>query len=132
MVLVDRQGNPLTVTVHRSSQQEKSLVEPLLDSINPDFIPKRLGADGNFSSDPLNKRLYFQRGIRLVAPDKVHYTKPLADKRRLRINRHRWRVERANAWIRCKRHLRLRYERKVENFTAFVLLACITTYLRYF
>ena len=44
-----------------------------------------------------------------------------------RLGRHRWKVERALAWLSCYRRLAVRWDRASERFFAFVLLACALT-----
>lgn len=46
------------------------------------------------------------------------------DGRKLQRNRHRWIVERTNAWLQNFRRLTVRYERSAMNFTALIHLAC--------
>jgi hypothetical protein len=41
-----------------------------------------------------------------------------------RLGRHRWTIERTEAWLGGWRRLRIRYERSSERFDALVLLAC--------
>jgi transposase len=41
-----------------------------------------------------------------------------------RLGRHRWKVERALSWLSCYRRLTVRWDRGLERFFAFVLLAC--------
>ena len=48
----------------------------------------------------------------------------------LRRYRRRWHVERLFAWLLRFRKLTTRYERKAENFLAFLQLGCIILLLR--
>ena len=41
-----------------------------------------------------------------------------------RLGRHRWKVERSLAWLLANRRLTVRYERRADILTAFLLLAC--------
>ncbi|KUN38756.1 hypothetical protein AQJ27_43520 [Streptomyces olivochromogenes] len=45
-------------------------------------------------------------------------------RRRGRLGRHRWTVERTMAWLAGCGRLHRRYERKAENFLAFTSIAC--------
>jgi transposase len=41
-----------------------------------------------------------------------------------RLGRHRWKVERALAWLLANRRLTVRYERRADLLTAFLHLGC--------
>jgi transposase len=41
-------------------------------------------------------------------------------------------VERTNSWLKQYKRLSVRYECKIENFTAFLWLACMHLYLGHF
>jgi transposase len=41
-----------------------------------------------------------------------------------RLGRHRWKVERSLVWLLANRRLTVRYERRADVLTAFLLLAC--------
>jgi transposase len=59
---------------------------------------------------------------------------PLLPKRRRKLQRfrHRWIVERTNAWLLSLRRLVTRYERRAEIYLAFVHVACLLITLRRF
>jgi transposase len=42
----------------------------------------------------------------------------------LRRDKHRWIIERTNAWLQDFRRLAVRYERSAKSFTALAHLAC--------
>ena len=50
--------------------------------------------------------------------------------RKLRRYKHRWIVERTNAWLQNFRRWVVRYERAAKNFTALMHLACALTTLK--
>ncbi|HYY72200.1 MAG TPA: transposase, partial [Candidatus Bathyarchaeia archaeon] len=58
--------------------------------------------------------------------------KKTQDGRALRRYKKRWKVERLFAWLQNYRRLVTRYEYKVENFLAFIHLACILLLLKHF
>lgn len=92
--------------------------------------PERLIGDKAYDSDPLDKRLS-QQGVMLIAPHKVNRKKPKTqDGRSLRRYRRRWKVERLFAWLQNYRRVLVRYERFLENYLAFVYLACIVIFLK--
>lgn len=95
-----------------------------------DEQPERLIGDRAYDSDPLDKKLA-ERGIRLIAPHKRNRKKPKTqDGRALRRYRRRWKVERLFAWLQNYRRILVRYDRFLENYLAFVHLACIVIFVR--
>jgi len=88
-------------------------------------------ADKGYDSDPLDRRLLKQRGIDLIAPDRVNKRRKLQDLRKLRRYKRRWKVERFFAWLQNSRRLVTRYERHARNYLGMVLLACVLLLLRH-
>jgi len=70
------------------------------------------------------------RGIDLIAPELRCRRNRVQDGRKLRRYRRRWKMERAFAWLGNFRRLVVRYERKLQIYTAFFHLACIVIVLR--
>ena len=92
--------------------------------------PERLVADKGYDSNAIRESLS-RRGIEPIIPARCNNRKAThQDGRRLRRYRHRWIVERTNAWIQNFRRLVVRYERSVDNFTALVHMACALICLR--
>ncbi len=95
-----------------------------------DENPERLIGDRAYDSDPLDETLA-QRDILLIAPHKSNRKKPKnQDGRELRRYRRRWKVERLFAWLQNYRRILVRYERFLENYLAFIHLACIVIFVR--
>jgi transposase len=92
--------------------------------------PERLIGDRAYDSDPLDERLA-EQGVQLIAPHKRNRKKPnTQDRRVLRRYRKRWKVERLFAWLQNNRRVLVRYDRFLENYLAFVHLACILIFLK--
>ena len=92
--------------------------------------PERLIGDRAYDSDPLDEILA-EQGIRLIAPHKRNRKKPKTqDGRALRRYRRRWKVERLFAWLQNYRRILVRYDRFLENYLAFVHLACIIIFIK--
>jgi len=105
-------------------------VEETLDKRLVDERPERLIGDRAYDSDPLDEKLA-ERGISLIAPHKSNRKKPKTqDGRALRRYRKRWKVERLFAWLQNYRRILVRFDRFLENYLAFVHLACIIIFLR--
>jgi len=101
-----------------------------LDDRFVDENPERLIGDRAYDSDPLDQKLA-EQGILLIAPHKSNRKKPKTqDGRVLRRYRRRWKVERLFAWLQNYRRILVRYDRFLENYLAFVHLACIVIFIR--
>lgn len=132
MVLVERQGIPLGITVTSASPAEVSLVDATLSTRVTPYRrnPKQLVGDRGYDSDPLRARLAARR-IVLTSPYRANrVTRPYEDGRRLRTYRHRWVVERTISWFGAFRRLLIRHERSTRMFLAFFQLAAALIALR--
>lgn len=132
MVLVERQGIPLGITITAASPLEVTLVDATLKTrVTPHRRnPTHLIADRAYDSDPLRERLA-GRGITLTSPyRRNNLRRRYEDGRRLRAYRHRWIVERTIAWFGAFRRLLVRYERSTRMFLAFFQLAAALIALR--
>jgi transposase len=101
------------------------LLEATLDQTYRAERIGRLIYDRAADSDPLRRRLA-ERGIDLIAPHKRGRRRPpIQDGRKLRRYRRRWKMERTFAWLSNFRRLVVRYEHKLQLYSAFFHLACI-------
>lgn len=139
MVLVDGQGIPLGVHLSPANFAESHLAEATLATVavpragrgRPRQKPARIIADRGYDSRQLWLRLQ-RRGIQLIAPHVSTRKHRYQDGRSLRRYKRRWIVERTNAWLHAFRRLVTRYENKLENYSAFVHVACMLIALRQF
>ncbi len=121
---MDRCGTPLAVRITAANVNEVTLLEAMVNAM------------------PAIKQ---QEGYRCKRPDKLHADKAY-DARHCRqflrrrhiipriarrgidssehLGRHRWVVERTNAWLNQFRRLVVRYERRKDIHVAFTTLAC--------
>ncbi len=130
MAVADGAGFPVALSVGSASPHEVRLVEETLEKRLVDDTPERLIGDRAYDSDPLDEKLA-EQGIRLIAPHKSNRKKPKTqDGRELRRYRKRWKVERLFAWLQNYRRILVRYDRFLENYLAFVHLACIVIFIR--
>ncbi len=138
MVLVDGQGLPLGVRLESASPGEATLAEATLAEVRvprpkgrPRQKPERVIADRAYDSDPLRERLK-KRGIELIAPyRKNNKARRYEDGRKLRRYKHRWIVERTNAWLGQFRRLLVRHEHLLSTYQAFFYIACFWITLRH-
>ena len=131
MAITDGAGLPLAVTVASANPSELTLVEDTLKARFLHRLPTRLIGDRGYDSDALDARLA-KRGIEFIAPHRSTRKNKTQDGRQLRRYCRRWKIERLFAWLHNFRRLVTRYERHVENFLAFVQLACIVILSRQF
>jgi transposase len=132
MAVADRDGLPLAIHIESASPNEVTLVEATLASRFILAKPKRLIGDGAYDSDPLDRQLR-SRGIEMIAPHRRNRSKPATqDGRPLRRYRHRWKIERLNAWLQNFRRVSVRYEHIAENYLGLLHLACIMILLKAF
>ena len=125
LVVVDGQGVPLGKHLASASPHESTLIEATLDHSFAPHRVQRLIYDRAADSEALRQRLA-DRGIDLIAPHRRNRRKkPTQDGRKLRRYRRRWIVERTFAWLGNFRRLVVRYEHKLQIYSAFFHLACI-------
>lgn len=130
MALADRSGLPVAVGVHSASPHEVRLVEGLLDTCWTQAQPRRLIGDRAYDSDRLDEKLWRERGIELIAPNRRNRTKS-QDRRPLRRYRRRWKIERLFAWLQNSRRVVVRYELHEQNFLGMIHLACVLILLKH-
>jgi transposase len=127
MVLGDGAGTPLGIYLEAASPAEVRLIEPTLAQFDEHGLtqqPKRLIADRAYDSNGA-RELLVERGIEPIIPARRNNRRAThQDGRKLRRYRHRWIIERTNAWLQNFRRLVVRYERSQVVFNALVHLAC--------
>jgi len=130
MAVADGAGFPVALSVGSASPHEVRLVEETLEQRLVKEKPERLIGDRAYDSDPLDEKLA-EAGVLLIAPHKRNRKKPKTqDGRVLRRYRRRWKVERLFAWLQNYRRILVRYDRFLENYLAFVHLACVVIFIR--
>ena len=128
---MDNNRTPLGVVISPANEHEVRHVERLLDA-SVVQLPEatRLLYDAAADSDPLRIRLQ-ARGVDLICPHRKNRVKPkLQDGRKLRRKRHRWRIERTNAWLQSYGRIANRKDRLAILFLGWVQLACLFTILK--
>ena len=90
-----------------------------------DELPERLVGDKAYDSDALDEQLR-EIGVEMIVPHKKNRRpeNKTQDGRPLRRYRRRWKVERLFAWLHNFRRLVVRWEKYIENYQAFLQLAC--------
>ena len=132
-IVVDASGLPLGMATAPADVSEQALLMPALDDIPlevPDGTP--VVADKGHDSDALRDELEAE-GFRPIIPHRKNRVRPSRnDGRRLQRYRHRWRVERTNAWLHCYRGLAVRWSNYVFMYIGLVYLSFIHIALQRF
>jgi len=133
MVLMDGDRIPLGVLITAANESEVNHVERLLEAaVVP--LPERIRLlyDGATDNDPLRERLAKQR-VELVCRHRGNRVKPpTQDGRILRRIKHRWKIERTNAWLQCYGRIAIRKDRFGSMFLGWVQLGCLFVILKRF
>jgi len=109
-IVIDGKGLPLGMATAAANVSEQELLLPALEDVPVEVLAGTpVVADKGHDSDPLRDELE-AAGYTPVIPHRKNRVKPSRnDGRRLRRYRHRWLVERTNAWIHCYRALAVRW-----------------------
>jgi transposase len=132
-VVTDASGLPLGMATAAADVAETELLRPALDDV-PVAIPPGtpLIMDRGYDSDPLRDELK-DAGYEPIIPHRRNRVKPSRnDGRRLRRYRHRWKIERTNAWLHCYRGLAVRWSRYSFMYDGMVYIAFIHMALQRF
>jgi transposase len=144
---VDAAGLPLAIRLAAGNENERRHLLPLVDAlIDRDLTPGQLWADRGYASQALEQALR-ERAIEPRISQPRRPGQPVPDglatrevwrgrRRRLKTpdpeGRHRWPVERTNAWFKSYRRIATRRDRKPQNYEAFLHLAMILILARSF
>jgi transposase len=144
---VDARGAPLAVRLSAGNENEQRHLLPLLDELLEHGItPRELWADRGYASAALEQALR-DRQIepKISKPRKPGEPIPAGvptrqvwrgKRRRIKTRdpqaRHRWPVERTNAWLKARRRIATRRDRKPDTYLAFIQLAMILILIRSF
>ncbi|WPB73396.1 IS5 family transposase [Archangium violaceum] len=123
-LLVDAKGQPLAESLTGSNVHDTHELFPLLDAVpevrqprgRPRHRPGKLHADKAYSSRK-NRQGLRRRGV------SARIARPGIESKQ-RLGRHRWVVERTNAWKNQQRRLRVRDERRDDIHFGLLVLGC--------
>ena len=135
MVIADGHGLPIGLHVDSARPHESQLAGATLATVRvpqrrgrPRTRPKEVIADKAYDSREFRRYLR-RRGIKPTIPTFVRRPRQHPKRGRpIRTGpnyRHRWKVERCFGWMDNDRRLVVRYERYVEHYKAFCLIAII-------
>jgi transposase len=129
MAVADRNGLPIAIGIASGQRNEITLVLETLKQRFLKKLPQRLIGDRAYDSNGLDAQLAAM-GVEMIAPHNPRHTTKTQDGRPLRRYRRRWHIERLFAWLQCSRRLITRFEKKAQNFLAFLKLRCVVILLR--
>ena len=132
-IVVDAKGLPLGMAIAGAQVAENELLMPALEDV-PVPVPAGVPviADKGHDSDTLRDSLE-AAGFHPIIPHRRNRVQPSRnDGRSLRRYRHRWLVERTNAWLHCYRGLAVRWAYYPLMYIGLVYLAFIHIALRRF
>jgi transposase len=134
MAMADNNHNSLPIALYCTSATPHEITlakKTITKCIISKRYPRNLIGDRAYDSDRLDKELFEEYGINMIAPHKSNRKRPKTqDGRMLRRYKNRWKIERLFAWLKNYRRVAVRYEYHFENFIGFVQLACILIMLR--
>jgi transposase len=135
------------VRLSAGNENEQRHLLPLVDELLARGVqPSELWADRGYASAALEQALR-ERAIEPKISKPRRPDEPIppgtptrevwrGKRRRLKtpdpLARHRWPVERTNAWLKAKRRIATRRDRKPDNYLAFIQLAMILILVRSF
>lgn len=131
MAVADSSGFPIACSIENATPHEVKLVEATLDSAFTSDLPEKLIGDKAYDSDTLDRKLFEERGVELISPNKVNRKNAKQDGRKLRRYKKRWKVERLFAWLQNFRRITTRFERYSQNFEGFVHLGAIMIIIKH-
>jgi IS5 family transposase len=132
-IVVEASGLPLGLEAAAADVSEQQLLMPALDDV-PIEVPSGtpVVADKGHDSDPLRDKME-SAGYTPVIPHRSNRVKPSRnDGRRLRRYKHRWLVERTNAWLHCYRAVAVRWAYSTFMYVGLVYLSFIHMALQRF
>lgn len=135
---VDANGLPLAVTISAGNANEQRFLLPLIDQLRADRLkPRQVWADRGYWSTDIRKGLRDRRIVPVISRRR-NPGEPIPDgtptrtsnrgrtkrvKPRDPLGRHRWQIERTNAWLHNYPRIHTRRDVKVANYQAFLLIA---------
>jgi transposase len=123
-LIVDAHGLPLAGHLTPANTNDYSQLLPLVDRMA--WTPEQVWADRGYDAKANHDGLH-ARGI---TPMISRRNRPGQGRKRDPLGRHRWPIERTNAWLNAFRRLATRWDRTAAHHQAFVTLACCILLLR--
>lgn len=135
---VDANGLPLAVTISAGNANEQRFLLPLVDRLRHDQLtPHEVWADRGYWAAGIRQGLSDRQIEPMISrrrnpgeaipPGTPTRTTNRGRRQRIKpadpLGRHRWQIERTNAWLHGFRRVHIRRDEKLANYHAFVTLA---------
>ncbi|MEK7102508.1 MAG: transposase [Patescibacteria group bacterium] len=129
-MVIDGQGNFLSLVVARANRHDQSLALRTVDRISIG-IPQRIGADKGYDSNALRHALLTRDIHPCITRRKNNNTAVFASElRHSRYSRQRWKVERSFNWLNNNRRVDRFMEKSTSMYQGFCPIAFIKFYLK--
>ena len=122
--IVSRNNKILHLSLENATPHESKFILPIIEKMPKKLKPLILIGDKAYDSFPIKNQLQ-ELEVKLIAPNKINRINNRQDGRNLRRYKRRHIVENYFADLQTFRRVIIRYERKSENYLAFVKLAAI-------
>ncbi len=131
-LLTDGNGIPLAVVVDGANRNDDKLLAATLDGIvlarpasGEEESAKHLCLDAGYDSKAVREEVELRQGYEAhIRPRDKKKRRDEDEKHHPEAKARRWVVERTHSWLNRSRRLLVRWEKKTENYLAFVHLAC--------
>ena len=134
-MLTDGAGIPLAVAVEGANRHDSKLLVATLEGLvvarpscseeGADSRKQHLCLDAAYDSEPVRQELEARSYEPHISPaDKEKRSERKEARQHLDGRARRWVVERTHSWLNRSRRLQVRWEKKTENYLAFIHLAC--------
>ena len=135
-MLTDGAGIPLAVAVEGANRHDSKLLVATLEGLvvarpapaegeGPDSKQQHLCLDAAYDSETVRQELEARSYEPHISPaDKEKRSERKEASQHLGGKARRWVVERTHSWLNRSRRLLVRWEKKTENYLAFIQLAC--------
>ena len=123
-VIVTSKGIPLGLKMTSSNIHDLDLVEDNIKDISIKVIGSRLIGDKGYISSSLKRRLRRDKNIKLIHPYRSNQNRSLTSFEKNLLKR-RHIVENTFSWLKSKRKLKLRQEKKIKYFEEFWYLGLL-------
>jgi putative transposase len=130
-MLTDGNGIPLAVVVDGANRNDDKLLAATLDGIvvarpesEEEEVPEHLCLDAGYDSEAVRGELDSRGYEAHIRPRDKNERREEDENHHPGGKARRWVVERTHSWLNRSRRLLVRWEKKTENYLAFVHLAC--------
>jgi transposase len=128
-ILVDKEGAPLGVVIGGPNDHDSKLLDATLDSRPKKLKTSKIKGKSTLLGDKAYTgvecaEVAHGHGYNHIFIPRINESRQISKKEWGTVSKTRWVVERTFAWLKAKRKIAICHEHKLENYLAFVHLAC--------